>query len=214
MTILTEPVTIDIPVEAVEPAACTVGYEWCDGDCNDNEPFDSADEDDYQEEDYHRGVVSWLQMMRFTRNGWKNLDDVALTVRHDQNEGADSRPLILIDYPHRDCTPGMTPEQARINAAWLMNAADLLDPLPAGVMATTAVNVRIGDVLDTPDGWQKVTGLLFDADLDQASVFTTGRTMDDSGGWDLSFNDPVKVRRPLHGSCAIQFIEPIPGSIR
>lgn len=194
-------------------AECTAGYGWCDGGCRDTEPVEPGDEE-WQDDDYHCGAVAPLPMMRFTRNGWRDLHDVSLIVRHDENEGDDSQPLIMIDYPHRDCGIAMTARQARINAAWLMNAADLLDPLPTGAMATTAVNVRIGDLLDTPDGWQKVTGLLFDAAIEQASVFTTARTLDDSDGWGLSFNDPVTVRRPLHGSCAIQFIEPIPGGTR
>ena len=81
-------------------------------------------------------------------------------------------------------------------------------------MLTTAVNVRIGDEILTGDGWEKVTGLLFDVACEQASVFTPSHSIDDSDGLDLSFMDPVKVRRSVHGSCAIQFVEPIAGGAR
>jgi hypothetical protein len=204
---LVEP-TIDIPIELTSPAECTAGYNWCNGDeCNDLVQVEPGDED-WQDDPYHCGAIASLAMLRFTAGGWKDLNDTTLLIRHDENEGDDSRPLILIDYPSRECTPAMTAEQARRNAAWLLNAADLLDPLPTGAIATTAVNVRIGDELLTDDGWQKVIGLLFDAETEQASVFTTGQDMDNSDGWPLSFNDPVKVRRSVHGSCAIQFIAP------
>jgi len=191
---------IDIPIELV-PAerACTAGYVWCDRDCQEKEPVEPGDEA-WQSDGYHRGPVAYLSMLRSTHGGWKDLNDVSLIVRHDENEGDDSQPLILIDYPVRECTPGMTAQQARQNAAWLMTAADILDPLPAGVMATTAVGVRIGDELLTGDGWQKVTGLAFFADIEQASVFTPEREPEVSDGWPLSFNDPVKVRRPMHGA--------------
>lgn len=203
-----EPETINIPIELVDTAKCTAGYDWCDRDCNERDGL----EDDWDDDAYHRGTVAQLSMMRFTPNGWRDLNDVTLTVRHDENEGDDSRPLILIDYPVRDCTPAMTAEQARKNAAWLLNAADLLDPLPAGVVVTTAMKVRIGDELLTDDGWQKVIGLLLFADIEQASFYTPERHADTGDGWDFSFNDPVKVRRHLTGSCAIQFVEPIGGT--
>lgn len=195
---ITEPKNIDVPVEIVD--TCTRGYDWCNRECDAEDP-------------YHCGGVAWLPMHAFTPGGWVEADTTTVLVRHDENEGDDSEPLIMVDggftFSH-----GMTAEQARQNAAWLLNAADMLDPLPAGVTVTTAVKVQIGDMLLTPDGWQKVTGLLFDAEFEQASVFTASRTMEDSDGWDLSFNDPVRVRRPLTGSCAIQFVEPIPGGIQ
>jgi hypothetical protein len=207
MTMFMEPATIDVPIELVDSPACTEGYGWCDKDCN--EPV--GEEGDWQNDNYHSGVVSHLSMLRFGRSGWSDFGDVTLIVRHDANEGDDSQPLLYIDYPYRECSPGMTAEQARQNAAWLLNGADLIDPLPMGVVATTAVQVRIGDELLTDDGWQHVTGLMFCAEIEQASVFTPerGGEMDGADGWDLSFNDPVKVRRGSHGSCAVQFVEPI-----
>lgn len=212
-TTVHEATDAEIPIELIEAKPCTAGYAWCNGDCREQEPRDPGDEE-WQDDAYHCGAVAHLAMLRFTAGGWKDLNDVSLIVRHDENEGDDSQPLIYIDYPYRECGPAMTAQQARQNAAWLMNAADLLDPLPAGVTATTAVQVRIGDELLTDDGWQKVTGLLFMADSEQASIFTPERNGEDSDGWDLSFNDPVKVRRPLTGSCAIQFVEPIPGGTK
>jgi hypothetical protein len=205
---ITEPETIDVPIELVATEqACTAGYDWCNVECGEPLPVEPGDEE-FAHDDYHSGVVAWLTMLRFTANGWQDLNDTTLIVRHDKNEGDDSRPLIVIDYPSRECTPGMTPEQARQNAAWLMDAADLLDPLPTGVMVTTAGKVRIGDELLTVDGWQQVVGLMFFSDTEQASIFTTERDPETGDGWPLSFNDVVKVRRPVHGSCAIQFVEP------
>lgn len=204
--------TIDIPIEVVDGKPCSAGYSWCDGeDCNDETPEDA--EDGWEPDVFHSGVVAWLHMLRFTRRGWKDLGDVSLIVRHDENEGDDSQPLVRIHYPYSDSGPAMTPEQARINAAWLMNAADILDPLPAGVMVTTAVNVRIGDELLTGDGWQTVNGLVVDGEVEFVTIFTPEENLDAGNGWDFSFNDPVKVRRPLHGSCAIQFVAPIAGAV-
>jgi hypothetical protein len=196
---ITEP-TIDVPVEIVDAQTCTAAYAWCNGECHEDDP-------------YHYGAVAWLSMQHFTPRGWVESDDASVLLRHDENEGDASTPLVMVDGAIT-LSHGMTASQARQNAAWLLNAADLLDPLPAGVMATTAVKVHIGDELLTEDGWQKVTGLLFMADSEQASIFTPERNDEDTDGWDLSFNDPVKVRRPLTGSCAIQFIEPMPGGTK
>ncbi|MET0522639.1 MAG: hypothetical protein ABW156_11825 [Jiangellaceae bacterium] len=196
---------VDIPIELVATApTCAAGYRWCQEKC---EALDSPDAD--PDSVYHGCRYTSVEFMRLADGGWTELF-ASLHVRHDPSEDPDAGPMVLMVPDEKADALAMTAEQARQNAAWLLNAADLIDPLPVGAMVTTAVNVRIGDELLTGDGWQKVTGLLFDAALEQASVFTTERTMDDdSGGWDLSFNDPVKVRRPVHGSCAIQFVEPI-----
>ena len=206
--VFTEPTpTIDIPIEVT--ADCTAGYAWCnEGECHEQIDVEPGDED-FQDEPMHIGTVAHLPMLRFTADGWRDLGNVTLTIRHDENEGDDSQPLIRFRYPHADSGPAMTAEQARINAAWLLNAADLLDPLPAGAMATYAMHVRIGDELLTEGGWQKVTGLVLEADIELVQAYTPLRSMDGGEGWDFSFNDPVTVRRPVHGSCAIQFVEPI-----
>lgn len=186
---------VEIAIEII-PAGCTRGLAWCEGDCTDADP-------------YHRAAFAFIPGLTFTARGWvetsKDLD-----IRFDENEGDSSRPLILLDT-----STGMTANQARIAAAHLLNAADVIDPLPVGVTATVAAQVRIGDELLTEDGWQKVIGLAFFADTEQASIFTPERGGDADGtdGWDLSFNDPVKVRRALRG-CAVQFVEPIPGGVR
>ncbi len=199
--LLIEPTYVDIPVELfdADEATCTAGYGWCAGDC---------DTDDA----YHCGTLAFLPMLRFTTGGWVEADDVSLLLRHDENEGDGSQSLIMLDGSIT-LSNGMTAKHARTFAAWLLNAADLIDPLPTGAMATTADKVRIGDDLRTEDGWQKVTGVMFFADTDQASIFTTQRDPD-TDGWGLSFNDPVMVRRPIHGSCAIQFVQPLAGGIR
>jgi hypothetical protein len=185
--------TIDVPIELVDPAAeCTAGYAWCIGECTPEDPF-------------HWSGHRWILALSSVGRSWVR-DDFSIHLRIDEGE-TNATPLILIS----DGLVGFTAEQARATAAELLNAADELDPLPTGAMVTTAVDVRIGDELLTTDGWQKVVGLALFSDTEQASIFTPeqGGDMDGSDGWDLSFSDPVKVRRPVHGSCAITFVEPI-----
>lgn len=200
-----EPATTDTPADLVRTSPCAAGYEWCEEKC---EALDTADVD--PDRIYHGCRYSSLEFQARADKGWSEML-ASLYVRHDLTETPDAGPVILMTLDKRVDEVVMTAEQARANAAWLLNAADLIDPLPAGVMAVTAVQVRIGDELLTDDGWQRVTGLMFFEDTEQASVFTPqrGGEMDGTDGWDLSFNDAVKVRRPVHGSCAIQFVEPI-----
>lgn len=112
----------------------------------------------------------------------------------------------LLGFNHGGAT--LTAAHARQLAAMLLNAADLADPLPSGVMVTPAGRVRIGDEIDTPDGWQTVNGLLIFPDADQAALFTPEKDDIDSDGYQHSMLDPVRVRRPLNGSCAIPFVKP------
>lgn len=102
----------------------------------------------------------------------------------------------------------MAPAEARKLAALLLNAADDADPLPTGVVLTTASKLRLDDELLTDDGWQAVTGLMF-FKPSQVSVFTTEHDDEDTDGIQLAPTDPVKVRRAVHDSCAIAFVEPI-----
>jgi hypothetical protein len=101
----------------------------------------------------------------------------------------------------------MTPAEARKFAATLLNAADQADPLPYGVLPIPAKQVRIGDEISTPLGWQTVIGQMVFAN--QANVWTDDDGHDlDTDGWDFEPGDVVRVRRRIHGSCALQFEEP------
>lgn len=204
---ITEPEAIDIPIELIDTKSCTAQYPWCGGECNDQVEVEPGDEE-WQEDAYHCGAVAQLPMLRFTAGGWKDLNDATLLVRHDENEGDTSQPLILIDYPYRECGPAMTAEQARRNAAALLNAADLLDPIPAGVLVIAASAVRIGDSILTDDGWQNVVGQMVFAETGdseaQVNVWTDNYDHDpDTDGWKFDPADPVKVRRPMHGGDAV-----------
>jgi hypothetical protein len=107
-----------------------------------------------------------------------------------------------------------TAAQARQLAALLLNAADLADPLPLGVLAVQAQHVRIGDQIRTEDGWQNVTGqyahLASEECSEHAAVWTDSDTHGvDSDGWKHKPTDVVIIRRRVHGSAAIAFVEPI-----
>lgn len=102
----------------------------------------------------------------------------------------------------------MTPAEARQLAALLLNAADMADPMPFGVLPALAADLRLGDELLTDDGWQAITGLMFFKDSDQASAYTPQRD-EGSDGWQFGLTDPVRIRRRIHGSPAIAFTEPV-----
>lgn len=73
--------------------------------------------------------------------------------------------------------------------------------VPALPPTTTAyVNaecVRIGDLILTDDGWQKVTGALMFVDSDQVDLYTPERD-DESDGWKFVFGEQVKIRRNIY----------------
>lgn len=103
----------------------------------------------------------------------------------------------------------LTAAKARQLAAMLMNAADNADPLPYGQMPLEAQLVRVGDEILTADGWQHVVGQMAFGDNDQVNVWTDVEDHDpDTDGWEFKPGDLVRVRRRIHGSCAIAFEEP------
>lgn len=75
------------------------------------------------------------------------------------------------------------------------NAADLADPLPAGVSHIRAEEIRVGDEVDTPDGWQTAYMILVDASAQHVSIFTPERNDSYTDGWQHTFGDPLIVRR-------------------
>lgn len=192
---ITEPDTIDIPIEPVAMPACP---PLCNDSCD--ESVEAAGDA------HHSTGFSTVTIV----GGYRG-EDVDLDVsasRTDENYQAGTPEVNLMPSRGGDGVV-MSPAEARQVAALLLNAADRADPLPTGVMVTTAGRVRIGDEIETPDGWQQVNGLLMFPDADQAALFTPEKCDCDSDGYQYSMTTTVKVRRPVHGSCAIQFVEPI-----
>lgn len=193
MTTFMEPATIDIPIETFEPtvATCTAGYDWCVGECTEGDPF-------------HWSGYRWILGLAPAGRSWVR-EEFTIHLRVD--EGDDSpKPLILIS----DGLVGFDAEQARQAAAELLNAADRIEPLPLGVMMTAPELIHLDDELLTDDGWQKVTGVMAFTGDDTTRIFTPERDPESNDGWELDASNLVQIRRRIHGSCAIQFVEPIP----
>lgn len=91
----------------------------------------------------------------------------------------------------------LSPEQARILAAALVEAADNADPLPEGVHAMAARDLRLGDVILTDGGWQRTYMLIIDESADHVAAFTDERDDTDTDGWVFTLTDTVKVRRSV-----------------
>jgi len=173
-----------------DPAACPAGLGWCVGQCVDNDGH------------YHGSDFASVDAASHNRAA----AELSVSVHREDQDDEVGPVQISVLTGHDDLT--VTPAAARQFAAHLMNAADTVDPLPTGVAVTTAARLRLGDDLLTDDGWQTIRGLVFFADCGQASVFTDERDDETSDGWPLHVDDPVRVRRPLHGSCTIQWAEP------
>lgn len=93
----------------------------------------------------------------------------------------------------------LTPANARKAAANLLNAADLAEPLPVGASHIVAEDIRVGDEIDTPDGWQTAYMILVDARDQHVSIFTSERDDSYTDGWQHEWGDPLIVRRPQVG---------------
>ena len=173
-----------------EPGVCPAGIGWCVGECPD---FDGH---------YHGSDFAAVDATS------ANHAAVELSVSVHREDRCDEIGPVQISIltGHDDLI--VSPAAARQLAAYLMNATDTVDPLPSGVAVMTASGLRLGDELLTDDGCQTVTGLMAFADSGKVQVFTDERDDETSDGWPLHLGDPVRVRRPLHGSCVIQFSEP------
>ena len=175
--------------------------EFCDGTC--------ADWNDEAGSLHHTSgytSMSTASDARGQRMVW-----LVSASRTDENFLAGTYDVNLL--PEHGAGATMTPGEARQMAALLLNAADLADPLPVGVLPVDAKQVRIGDEISTPDGWQKVVGqmahLASDEGAAQVNVWTSDVDHDpDTDGWLYRLGDIVHIRRCVHGSCAIAFVEP------
>lgn len=140
--------------------------------------------------------------------------DVTVLATCDGADAAVVHVMTNLAAPMDSLDVELTPEAARQHAAHVLNAADMADPLPPGVLAIQAEQVRIGDEISSPGGWQKVVGqMAFFASEEsgaQVNVWTDDYGHDpDTNGWEFQPGDVVHVRRRIHGSCAIQFVEPV-----
>lgn len=63
--------------------------------------------------------------------------------------------------------------------------------------------LQVGTQLLTGDGWQRIHGVLICAEdqksLDQVTVYTPQRTLDETSGWTFRFNDLVLTRGDVPG---------------
>lgn len=140
--------------------------------------------------------------------------DIDISTSRSDEDGKAGEHVVNMLSLHRAVELTMSPGTARQLAAMLLNAADAGNPLPDGVLAVEAKQVRIGDDIFTPSGWQKVVGQMAffaggDSDA-QVNVWTDDYDHDpDTNGWEFQPGDIVQVRRRIHGSCAIAFVEPI-----
>lgn len=177
------------PDDNDQPEACSAGLAWCLGECADYDghyhgsDFAAVDAAGH----HHAAAELSVSIHREDRDDEIGPVQISILTRHDD--------LVV------------TAAAARQFAAHLMNAADTVDPLPAGVTVTTVSALRLGDDLLTDDGWQTIQGLVFFADCGQASVFTDERDDENSDGWQLQVDDAVKARRS--GGLVLQFLEPL-----
>ncbi|WP_106129430.1 DUF6907 domain-containing protein [Pseudosporangium ferrugineum] len=172
---------------------CLAAITWCNGDC-------------HEWEDLHHS--SGFDTMA-ARAGAETETTISVSVYRTDiaDEPGPVEICLLADSTTSELV--FTPARARQLSAMLMNAADDADPAPHGVLNIPAGQVRIGDEIDTPDGWQKVNGLLIFPSADYAALFTPEKDDVDSDGYQHSTTAPVRVRRRIHGSTAIAFVEPI-----
>jgi uncharacterized protein DUF6907 len=176
--------------------------DFCDGTCTTRPEVDG---DAHHTSGFASLTVPSDRIGKFT--------DLDVSVSRTDDDFQPGTPVVnLLGFVNGGTT--LPASLARELAAMLLNAADIADPLPAGVMPIEAKQVRIGDEISTPDGWQKVVGqmafLASDDSAAQVNVWTDDYDHDpDTDGWKFEPGDIVHVRRPLHGSCAIAFVEPI-----
>lgn len=159
---------------------------WCDGNCH-----GWSDDAGWQ---YHGSQFVTVPAAEH-RSGQTGID--VSTSRLDGPDGIGEPQIHLMtgtdSLPSEDWL--LTPGNARRLAAYLLNAADRVEPLPAGEVVTLARDIRTGDDLLTPDGWQHVYMVLIDDSADHAAAFTPERNDTDGDGWQFTLTTSVTVRR-------------------
>lgn len=145
---------------------------WCDGKCV----------DDWD------GALHSTPAMRVPVRG----EQVEVQVsRFDTTTGTGDATVDLYAEPTDACT--MTPAQARQVAAALLNAADLADGGSPAEVPPLAQHLRVGDHLLTPDGWQRVIGVMVFENSNHVAVFTPEQD-GDTDGWRYTLTDTVTAR--------------------
>lgn len=192
---ISAPIDLDTATTATEPPC----PDFCDSTCDEWGPTDL----------HHTSGFTTVT----AADGQGSTDlDVSVS-RTDANHTAGEHVVNLLSLDHNFGLE-LTASLARQLAALLLNAADMADPLPLGVLAVQAQHVQIGDQIRTEDGWQNVVGQMAHLASEdygaQASVWTDSEDHgDDTDGWMHQPTDVVMVRRRVHGSSAIAFVEPI-----
>lgn len=157
---------------------------WCEGDC-DHGWFD---------EEGSRYHSSGYEALSVKAHGRPQVHLSTCLTRLDDPDADAAGPVeihlgdIMYDYV-------FTPAQARTMAAMFLNAADLAEPLPVRVAHISAEKIRIGDEIDTPDGWQTAYMILVDVRDQHVSIFTSERDDSYTDGWQYTFGDPLIIRR-------------------
>ncbi|MFY1673652.1 hypothetical protein ACN27G_27460 [Plantactinospora sp. WMMB334] len=125
--------------------------------------------------------------------------ETAVTAYRLDIPGQPSMPEVLLDIAVPGQMPyahlSWTPTNARRQAGVLVEAADMVDPLPVGETWEPARHVRVGDEILTGDGWQHVYMLLICERDRQVSLWTPERD-GDTDGWEYDTADLIRVRRP------------------
>ena len=164
------PVTADIPCPP-----------WCDGDCA-----------DWDGEALHSTPATTVPVRGQTGDGQPATVEVQV-FRIDTGEQAGEPAIELYTLPADNCT--MTAAQARQVAAALLNAADVADGGSPAEAPALAQHLRVGDDMLTPDGWQRVIGLMVFENSGHVAVFTPQRD-GDTDGWVFGLADTVTARQP------------------
>jgi hypothetical protein len=114
------------------------------------------------------------------------------TYRFDDPDGEQEPAAISVVFGkvmHGDDIDDMTPATARALGQLLVRAADDIEP----ERVADVQDVRLGDELATPAGWQTVTGVMHDAQCREVALYTISDE-DPAGRYGL--DDQVTIRRP------------------
>lgn len=179
--------TIDKPTTAADDVdTCP---DWCAGGCDE---WSDTEGSRYHGSDF-RTVAARSHM-----DG--NAEIAVSATRLDEPDAEPVKTVNMLIGPSGRISMddvSLTPEQARELAAALIEAADDADPLPAGVHAVAARDLRLGDTVLTEGGWQRAYMLIIDESADHVAAFTDEKDDTDTDGWTFKLTDVVKVRRAV-----------------